>query len=395
MAGPWEEFQANKVSGPWEDFAPTKQPPAPSVSAPQPELPRFLRNLPRPQSGPLAFGREFGPGGHPSLDEGVQSGAFKLGGAVTDVLSGAVPPEIAGAGGFATNLGLQLLAGGGIGKVTGAVAKPVFEAGARKLMQSAVKPIESDLRTGKASRAIDTLLKEDVSPTPAGMQQLQGKVSQLNEEIESAIKNSKAMVNKARVGAGLRKAFEDFRMQVNPDADVATIRRAWEQFKNHPLLKGRAEFPVQTAQTMKRATDRSLGSKAFGELKGAETEAQKGLRFGLKEEISRVVPEVSLLNKTESELLNAMGVAERRALQEMNKNPLGLAALASNKAALVAFLADKSASFKAFVARQLFKGSSSIPGSLGFAAAAPTLARSGVSEENQPKTILPGLLFQP
>ena len=43
---------------------------------------------------------------------------------------------------------------------------------------------------------------------------------------------------------------------------------------NHPLLIGN-KMSVQRAQSMKQGTYRSLGNKAFGELKGADMEAQK------------------------------------------------------------------------------------------------------------------------
>lgn len=345
---------------------------APSATESPNFMKRAVLSSPLLMGGPMA-GME-GAGG---FDENLNRIAFKLGGATTDVLAGNVPPAVAAGAGFGTNLLTQIGATFATGAAGAKIGKPVFEAGARRLMQSAVKPVAADLKTGKAARAIDTLLNEGVSPNQAGIEKLRAKVTDLDNEIDTVIGNSKAMVNKARVGGALRKAFDNFRMQVNPDADVATIRRAWEQFKNHPLIAGKVEFPVQTAQAMKRATDRSLGSKAFGELKGAETEAQKGLRFGLKEEISRVVPEVSLLNKSESELLNAISVAERRALMELNKNPLGLSLIAPNKTALVAFLADKSAAFKALFARMLFSGSRAIPGTLAATAVAPTAMRSG------------------
>jgi len=93
----------------------------------------------------------------------------------------------------------------------------------------------------------------------------------------------------------------------------------------------------------------------------AETEAQKSIARGLKDEIADAVPEVAPLNARESDLLNALKVSERRALIEINKNPMGLSLLASNPATWAAFMADRSAGFKAIVARMLYSGQKAIP----------------------------------
>jgi hypothetical protein len=108
-------------------------------------------------------------------------------------------------------------------------------------------------------------------------------------------------------------------------------------------------------------------SKKYGQMGGAEVEAQKGLARGLKEEIANAVPEIAGLNAQESKLITTLNVTERRALMEMNKNPMGLASLASNPASWAAFMADKSALFKSLTARMLNSSNS------GLRAAAPAL----------------------
>jgi len=91
---------------------------------------------------------------------------------------------------------------------------------------------------------------------------------------------------------------------------------------------------------------------AFGEVGGsAEIEAQKSLARGLKEGISQAVPEVAGLNAQEAKLLTTLKVAERRALMDANKNPMGLALLASHPGTWAAFMADRSAAFKGLAAR--------------------------------------------
>lgn len=116
------------------------------------------------------------------------------------------------------------------------------------------------------------------------------------------------------------------------------------------------EIPVKMAQELKKGTYKTL-SKSYGEMKGAEIEAQKALARGLKDEIAQAVPGVNQLNKRESDLLNALKVAENRVMMDANKNPVGLGPLAPNKAMLLAFLADRSAALKSFGARGLYQAS--------------------------------------
>jgi hypothetical protein len=104
---------------------------------------------------------------------------------------------------------------------------------------------------------------------------------------------------------------------------------------------------------LKRGTYRALGEKTYGEMGSAATEAQKALARGLREEVAAKVPETVAPLAREADLMNVMGVAERRALMEANKNPMGLALLAKNPYAWAGFMADKSALFKSTVARLL------------------------------------------
>jgi hypothetical protein len=60
---------------------------------------------------------------------------------------------------------------------------------------------------------------------------------------------------------------------------------------------------------------------------------------------------VGALNAEESRLLTTLSVAERRALMEMNKNPMGLLRWLTTRSAWAMFMADKSALFKSLAAR--------------------------------------------
>lgn len=223
------------------------------------------------------------------------------------------------------------------------------------LMQSALKPILSQLQPGDAQKAIKTLLEEDVSPNFAGLNKLGGKVDELNSEISSLVHTSPTTISKQKVMDIANQIRPQLNLPVNSQEDIKTLNDVINKFASHPLLQSSEEISVPLAQEMKQATYRSLGDKAYGELGSASRESQKALARGLKEQIAEKVPAVQELNKRESDLLNAMNIIERRALLEGNKNPLGLGTLTPSKEMFGLHMMDKSGSIKAKLARELYK----------------------------------------
>lgn len=250
-----------------------------------------------------------------------------------------------------------------------AAAAPVLRGAAERTMTSALKPPIAAARTGKGARAVDTLLDEGINVSEGGADKLRARVEDLNQRIADQIANSTAVVDKELVVSRLQKKLDEFAKQVNPNADLAAIQKSWTEFLNHPELPG-IDIPVQKAHEMKQGTYRALGNKSYGELKGADVEAQKALARGLKEEIAKVVPEVRPLNAEDSKLINALSLVERRALVEANKNPIGLGWLSLNPVHLAGWMADRSGLFKSLVARMLNTASEALPGA---AAAGPAM----------------------
>lgn len=290
---------------------------------------------------------------------GVEKAAAEIGGNVTDLAAKVLPPEIAAGAGYAANVVTQavpaLFGGGAVGKL----AAPVMEGAAKWLMQTSVNPILKDLKNGRAAKAIETLLDEGITATKGGMERLRGEISDLNYEIANKIKSSTADVDKYAVWSSVKQQLDKFTRQAAQEADTAKIQTVWHEFLNHPMISGNT-MPVQVAQELKQGTYKVL-SKKYGEAGSAETEAQKAIARGLKEEVATAVPEVAALNAQESKLLNALNVTERRVLLEANKNPNGLALLAHSPATWAAFIADRSAAFKSLAAILLHKGQERIP----------------------------------
>jgi hypothetical protein len=311
-------------------------------------------------------------------NELLERGAYNAGGYVTDKATemGASPEAAAGMG-YAANVGVQAIPTVLAGPVAKALTGPVFgEPVGKWLMQSAMKPNVNDLVTGKAGKAAETMLKQGLNVTPGGMAELQNRITKVGNVIEKTLSMSPATVDKKAVAGRLHEALAKVEKQVTPGSDVKVIERAWEEFLEHPLLVGKDAIPVKLANQIKQGTYKALGNKAYGELKGAEIDAQKALARGLKEEIDTAVPGVAGLNKQQGELLNALGVAERRSMLQGNNNLMGLSLLAENAGAGVGFAADRSSLIKSLLARLAYSGA--IPSTAAQAATGALMAPQGV-----------------
>lgn len=304
----------------------------------------------------------------PNLVPALQSGGFKLGQEATtkaQMLANALTRTGAGAATGGAMAGLVNPEDAGTGAVLGGAMPGAFKlagelgiagnktgkAMARRLMQSALKPTLKQLKTGDARVAVDTLLDLGINPNSRGVEKLGMKIDELNTLIADKLKGSNASVNRQDVLGYLDDVSGKFGNQVSPTSDLNAIKGVADDFMTHPAITGN-NIPVQQAQTLKQGTYKALSGK-YGEAGSAATEAQKALARGLKDKIADAVPGIGQLNAEEARLIKTLGVAERRALMELNKNPVGLSLLAGNKAAFAAFMADKSAAFKALTARAI------------------------------------------
>jgi hypothetical protein len=259
-------------------------------------------------------------------------------------------------------------------KAAGLVADKVAKPAARSLMQSAVKPTIEQLRKGDAKVAVDTLLDYGISPTQKGVDKIRLTIDDINSQIAGKVAGSNARINKNEVLGYLGDVNRKFANQVSPAGDLSAISGIADDFIAHPLATGQT-MSVPLAQQLKQGTYKALKGK-YGEAGSAATEAQKALARGLKTEIGKAVPDIVPLNAEEARLLKTLTVAERRALMELNKNPVGLSALAGNPYGFAAFMADRSAAFKALAARMVNQVPKGVDAATG--AAANPIVRSGL-----------------
>lgn len=227
------------------------------------------------------------------------------------------------------------------------------QSGAQKLMINALKPTPSQYISGAADVAASELLKRDLAPNTKGVVALEKRIAELKQEIASSIENSPETISKQKVLDRLNAVKDRFLKTANPESDIAAIQAAGRGFAEHPLIPGET-IPVQLAQDIKQGTYSELRKK-YGELGTAQTEAQKALARGLKEEIASKVPEVVPLNAEESALLKTLNVVERRAFMELNKDPVPMVGALRGPGAWAAYTADKSTAFKSLLARLMYK----------------------------------------
>lgn len=290
--------------------------------------------------------------------------AYRAGGAVTDMAAGSVPPEVAAGLGAATNMSPSVLLGGAAGKT----ASPVMESGARRLMQSSLKPSRSAIDSGKADQAITTLLDEGINATAAGAETLRGKVNALQDEVSAILaKHPEATVDKQKVLNAFDGLLEKTLKQGTPQDDMAIIRKVMLEFGQHPLLKDSATIPVQLAQEIKQGIWRKLGEKSFGKGLVPDTarDSQKVLGSGLRAGIEEAAPEVGPLNAKTGEFLNAMKLVEKRSGIEGNKNIVGLGTLSPSLESFLVWMLDRYPAGKSVLARMMHSGQEQIPAAAG------------------------------
>lgn len=193
--------------------------------------------------------------------------------------------------------------------------------------QSALKP-STTLSDAERAAVTNTGLQEGIPVSKEGLTKLNEAIGKVNDAIKAEIQNNpSAPINPAQAVKNLAATRAKFANQVNPNADVAAINSAGneflDQFRSQPGGAVR-NMTAEEAQSMKQGTYRVLGEKAYGEMGSATVEAQKALARGLKEEIAKQFPEISQLNARDSKLLDLQPVLERAVAREANHQLIGI-----------------------------------------------------------------------
>jgi hypothetical protein len=280
---------------------------------------------------------------------------YNVGGAATDLAAKVLPPEGAAAVGTAANLATEAaptLVGGLVGQASKAPAA------AEWLIRNALKPSQALNDSGKAARAVQTLLKEGLPVTKAGVSKMRDIINSLEEQATKLVSDSKGTISTDAVLERLKPVYERILSKPTWKSDLESVSKTATEMRANPLVG--EDMTVQAAQALKEGAYRELGDKAYGMgLKPeAARDAQKAVARGLKEEIETVVPEVAPINARTSDLINAMKVTGKRTGVDANKNAVGLGWLIHDPAspAFWAWMAERSPAFKSALAHGLYSG---------------------------------------
>jgi hypothetical protein len=267
------------------------------------------------------------------------------------------------AGGLGAGAGLigGAALAGPAARVAGAAARPVAQAGARRLYQSALKPTKAtlkDVRPKAGLTAQETLLQtgldEGVPVTARGMTKVENLIGSLDAEVQARIAKIQASgqkVDPALVEQAIDDVVRDFTSQVNAQPDLAAIEAVRRNFSTNPNVAQQvapatpANFaagqvsgrPAQmqpgpidpvVAQQMKTNTYQGLRGK-FGQERGATIEAEKagarGLREGIEQAGARAgVDDIAAVNAREGALISLEHALSDALRRRGNYDMLGL-----------------------------------------------------------------------
>lgn len=232
------------------------------------------------------------------------------------------------------------------GVVLGETAAPVAQAaanaagnvGSRALLlgktpaeayESALKP-STTLSQADRAAIVQTGLQNSIPVSKTGLEKVGALIENYNNQIEAQIAaDPTRQINPVPALNNLQSVRAKFANQVTPASDLQQIDDVGREFANRFNTGSVGPVPQGTmnaadAQAMKQGTYQALGSKSYGEVKGASIEAQKALARGLKDEIATQFPEIGNLNAEESKLLDLEPVLERAINRTSNHQLIGI-----------------------------------------------------------------------
>lgn len=299
--------------------------------------------------------------------EGVDTVSRHLGGAATDVMAAQsgrrtvlnplaleIPAEVSGATGAAASILPGVLLGGGAGRA----AAPAVKKEGISWMQSALKPSKAELKSGEGAQAAKTMLDEGVNVTEAGVETLRTKIGTLNDELQAALNQSPATVDKGAVASRLQDLIKKIEnSSFNPQQRVKAVEKIYDEVLGNAVIG--QKIPVALANKIKSGIYKELGDLKYARMKSGtpvtDSEmAQMALARGAKEEISAAVPQAAPLNSEMGRLINAANIAENRVLSAANRDPGGLAWLTHDLPNFIAMLTARHPASKSIIARALY-----------------------------------------
>jgi hypothetical protein len=192
---------------------------------------------------------------------------------------------------------------------------------ADRMYQSALKPPPGSYTNAEVGQLVKTGLDQGIPVSKAGADKLGTLIKDYGNAVRSMIASDPtATVNKFAVASRLGGSMKQFATQVTPEADLAAVSDAGQEFlRNQP-----GDIAATTAQDLKQGTYKQIKGKAYGELKSASVEAQKALARGIKEELEAQFPEIQNLNAAQGKFINLDEALDRALNRTANRDLFSL-----------------------------------------------------------------------
>lgn len=252
--------------------------------------------------------------------------------------------------------GATALAGAGIGKGLQAGGN-VIRARAMPIVRSAIKPTVTAMKqqAGASMTGIDSQAKSIARSILrnrwSGPEQAEAAVKAAESEVKSALAVAPPTKAAQWANRNLRALEKSAKGQIFDKADPGAIAGKIDELRAGPLgmdvtktvmqppawapgvapvptqvtVRGlRPSVPAQEALDLARGTGKWTTNKAWGEMKGAELEAEKAAERGVRGAVKAASPEAKDALAKQAEALRAKTVLDRMAFREGNRDPIGL-----------------------------------------------------------------------
>lgn len=171
-----------------------------------------------------------------------------------------------------------------------------------------------------------TGLDEMIMPTEGGLNRLNEKIGGIENAIQTPVNEAAqrgVKIPREAVANRLSETVDKFSNQVNPLADIDAIANVERGF----VTTQPARIPIDVAQNLKKGTYQQLKGK-YGQVRGAEIEAEKTLARGLKEEVYSALeathPELKALGEKEGAMVALRDSIESAVKRIQNQEAVGL-----------------------------------------------------------------------
>lgn len=258
-----------------------------------------------------------------------------------------------------------------------AIALPARGIGAtglpRALLESALKPSKRPHMfkdAGKREQLFKTAVDSGIYPTKGGFAKAGAAVSRnmddVNRIIEAGTGAGHTAPRKNIIQQGALPVMERAGKTIPQTTSERSVMNVVTDF----IERNPDNLTPRQMQDMKTATGRQLTNRAFdGQVGPFTRDAIKGLRYGLRQQLEAMYPELSNLNRNSKEMLDLMTAMEDAMPRINNKNLIGLSdwVMGAGAASNVGRSAGASGSILGALAAKMVFGHPKVKAALGVA----------------------------